>query len=195
MHLNSLCCSDSLNPKLISSHRCCWVKFAYTARLIVTRISVVDCISRSKKSLTIRRNISASGGVIVKPGNSNGSCRSHRRQSASLGRPRRARVDHAERVSATAMTYVWPKAFFTVAWGNAPGTSNEKTRLAEGHIHTSRPLPNSQLSWAGPSKSFSRWVLTVYPRARQIHVLRLFQNTAFVSSVPACDMIRLAALR
>ncbi len=42
------------------------MKFVCTVRLIVTRVSVVDRIGRSKKSLTIRPNVSASGGVRLR---------------------------------------------------------------------------------------------------------------------------------
>jgi len=33
------------------------------------------------------------------------------------------------------VSWVWPKAIFTVAWGNAPGTGANIRCLAEGHIH------------------------------------------------------------
>jgi len=58
----------------------------------------------------------------------------------------------------------WPKATFTVAWGNAPGTRANIGRLAEGHIH--RPAAGNVSMAFGQKKPDNTVVLGRCPRLR-----------------------------
>jgi hypothetical protein len=66
--------------------------------------------------------------------------RSGQRHSKLAGLGKSARKSTPARrasfeVALIGVSFVWPKASITVAWGETPGNSNETHVLAEGHIH------------------------------------------------------------